>query len=89
MAMPRATMSGAGRRADRLAVEQHRVRLRCASTPEIERISVVLPAPLAPMMAMVSPCVERDVDAEQRLEIAVARGEASGFEQRHQTSIPR
>ena len=55
----------------------------------MERISVVLPAPLAPMIATRLARLERDVDAEQRLEIAVEGRQAAGFEERHQTSIPR
>ena len=60
-----------------------------AARPVIERSSVDLPAPLAPMIATVSPGSSREVDAEQRLELAVDGGQAAGLQQRHQTSIPR
>jgi hypothetical protein len=51
-------------------------------------MSVVLPAPLAPIMAMVSPSFEREVDAEERLEIAVTGGKPVDLRSAH-TSIPR
>ena len=41
-----------------------------------------LPAPLAPMTATVSPCVDAQVDAEQRLEVAVEGGEPARLEHR-------
>ena len=88
MAMPRSTIVAAGsapigRPSKRTASAALRM------TPAMERRSVVLPAPLAPMIATVSPALERDVDAEQRLEVAVEGRQAPGLEEGHQTSIPR
>ena len=59
------------------------------SRPVTARSSVDLPAPLAPMMATVSPSSMREVDAVERLEIAVERGEPAGPEQAHAASMPR
>ena len=52
------------------------------------RKRVVLPAPLAPMMATVSPGLQIDVDAVERLEVAVESGQRVGREQAH-TGEPR
>ena len=78
---------GRRQRADRLPVQRNRAAR--AHKPVIERISVDLPAPLAPMIATLSPASRVDIDAEQRLEIAVVGGQLRDFEQRHQASIPR
>jgi hypothetical protein len=61
----------------------------CRNTPAIDRSSVVLPAPFAPMIATASPFVQRQVDPEQRLKIPVPRRQARCLQQCHQTSIPR
>ena len=54
------------------------------SSPATVFRNVDLPAPFAPMMATVSPLVDDEADAEQRLEVAVEGGEVAGFEERHQ-----
>ena len=71
MAMPRrSTLSaGAARRSARRGAGP--CRARCAARPLIERSSVDLPAPFAPMIATHSPRLDGDVDAEERLELAV------------------
>ena len=53
-AMPWATISWAGRAGERRALEDEVAR-RGATSPEMTRISVVLPAPLGPTTATASP----------------------------------
>ena len=62
-------------------LEAHRARPAAATGRRSPSGSVDLPAPLAPMMATVSPSSSAKVDAEQRLEVAVEGGEAAGLEQ--------
>ena len=56
--------------------------LRARGLPQIVIISVVLPAPLAPISVTISPSADVEVDALQRLDLAVEGLDASDLEQR-------
>ena len=56
---------------------------RGSSRPEIARSVVDLPAPFAPSSVTTSPFVDREGNAAQRLDLAIAHVETVDFEQRH------
>ena len=56
--------------------------------PAMVRISVVLPAPLAPTMATIAPSVDVERDAVERLGVAVEHIEVLDCEH-HTASAPR
>ena len=65
------TIAPGGIAADRLRPRSAPLRAAHFTRPVSAFRNVLLPAPLAPMIATTSPASQLEVDAEQRLEVAV------------------
>ena len=87
---PRRTISPGGRPPIGSPVEADLARAAPSTRPVSALRKVHLPAPLAPMIATSSPARKLEVDAEQRLGVAVERRQAVGRQQqRRHASMPR
>ena len=87
-ATPSRAIASGLRRSIRRPSKVTRPRVRISA--ETARSAVVLPAPLAPRIVVMLPALEREVDAEQGLGLAVEGLETRDLEQsRHQAAAPR
>ena len=76
-------------RGHRLSIDLPRMRIspsRGRSSPLIVRSVVVLPAPLAPISATISPGVDRERDALQRMHVPVVGVDVADLQDRAQSS---
>ena len=69
--MPRRMIAWVGKTGDVLAGEADAARARACGLPQIVISRVDLPAPLAPIRVTISPSLDRQIDAVQRLDRAV------------------
>ena len=76
-----------GQRGDR-AIAERIVPRRARSSPVMQRMSVVFPAPFDPRSATISPRVDAEAGAEEHLGVAVGREEVADLKHRRSPGTP-